>query len=71
MLQDSVADRAPEIDALVGSVVELGRLSQTPTAHINTVYAVVNLLARTMEAELRQVRLQLTPQNGDALPVQS
>ena len=71
MLQDIEAGLAPEIDALVGSVVELGRLSQTPTPDINTLYALVKLLARTMEAKLRQVRLQLTPQNGDALPVQS
>ena len=70
MLQDIEAGRAPEIDALVGSVVELGRLTQTPTPHINTLYALVKLLARTMEAERGQVRLQLTPQNGDALPVQ-
>ncbi len=46
MLQDIEAGRAPEIDALVGSVVELGRLTQTPTPHIDTVYALVKLLAR-------------------------
>ncbi|MDB5874338.1 MAG: ketopantoate reductase, partial [Ramlibacter sp.] len=34
MLQDIEAGRAPEIDALVGSVVELGRLTKTPTPHI-------------------------------------
>ncbi len=49
MLQDVEAGRAPEIDALVGSVVELGRLTQTPTPHIDTVYALVKLLARAME----------------------
>ena len=38
MLQDVEAGRAPEIDALVGSVVELGRLTETPTPHIDTVY---------------------------------
>jgi 2-dehydropantoate 2-reductase len=58
MLQDIEAGRAPEIDALVGSVVELGRLTQTPTPHIDTVYALVKLLAKTMEAERGQVRLQ-------------
>jgi 2-dehydropantoate 2-reductase len=58
MLQDVEAGRAPEIDALVGSVVELGRLTQTPTPHINTVYALVKLLAKTMEEERGQVRLQ-------------
>lgn len=59
MLQDVEAGRAPEIDALVGSVVELGRLTQTPTPHIDTLYALVKLLARTMEEESGQVRLQL------------
>lgn len=58
MLQDIEAGRAPEIDALVGSVVELGRLAQTPTPHIDTVYALVKLLAKTMEAEHGQLRLQ-------------
>ncbi len=59
MLQDIEAGRAPEIDALVGSVVELGRLTQTPTPHIDTLYALVKLLARTMKEESGQVRLQL------------
>jgi 2-dehydropantoate 2-reductase len=45
MLQDIEAGRAPEIDALVGSVAELGRLTQTPTPHIDSVYALVKLLA--------------------------
>jgi 2-dehydropantoate 2-reductase len=49
MLQDIEAGRAPEIDALVGSVVELGRLTQTPTPHIDTAYALVKLLAQSME----------------------
>ena len=57
MLQDVEAGRAPEIDALVGSVAELGRLTQTPTPHINTVYALVKLLAKTMQEECGQVRL--------------
>jgi hypothetical protein len=50
MLQDIEAGRAPEIDALVGSVVELGRLTQTPTPHIDTTYALVKLLAQTMQS---------------------
>ncbi|MBA4327556.1 MAG: 2-dehydropantoate 2-reductase [Polaromonas sp.] len=59
MLQDIEAGRAPEIDALVGSVVELGRLTDTPTPHIDTLYALVKLLARTIHEESGQVRLQL------------
>lgn len=58
MLQDIEAGRAPEIDALVGSVVELGRLTETPTPHIDAVYALVKLLARSMAEEGGQVRLR-------------
>ncbi|HSV47483.1 MAG TPA: 2-dehydropantoate 2-reductase [Ramlibacter sp.] len=58
MLQDIEAGRAPEIDALVGSVVELGRLTKTPTPHIDTVYALVKLLAKTMEEERGRVRME-------------
>jgi 2-dehydropantoate 2-reductase len=47
MLQDVEAGRTPEVDALVGSVVELGRLTHTHTPHIDAVYAVTKLLART------------------------
>jgi 2-dehydropantoate 2-reductase len=48
MLQDVEAGRAPELDALLGSVVELGRLTQTPTPHIDTVYGLTHLLARAV-----------------------
>jgi 2-dehydropantoate 2-reductase len=58
MLQDIEAGRAPEIDALVGSVAELGRLTATPTPHIDSVYALVKLLARAMEAGHGRLRLQ-------------
>jgi 2-dehydropantoate 2-reductase len=58
MLQDVEAGRGPEIDALVGAVVELGRLTGTPTPHIDSVYAVVKLLERTMCSESCQLKLQ-------------
>ena len=57
MLQDVEAGRAPEIDALVGAVVELARLTGTATPHIDTVYSLVRLLARTMRDQRGQVRL--------------
>jgi 2-dehydropantoate 2-reductase len=63
------AGRAPEIDALVGSVVELGRLTNTPTPHIDTVYALVKLLARTMEEH--QGRVQVQPMQSIAAPVRA
>jgi 2-dehydropantoate 2-reductase len=48
MLQDVEAGRSPEVDALVGAVIELGRLTKTPTPHIDAVYALTKLLAQTI-----------------------
>jgi 2-dehydropantoate 2-reductase len=48
MLQDIEAGRPPELEALLGSVVELGRLTHTRTPHIDTVYGLTHLLARTL-----------------------
>lgn len=48
MLQDVEAGRPMEIEALVGAVVELGRLTSTPTPHIDAVYACARLLAQTL-----------------------
>ena len=58
MLQDIEAGRAPEIDALVGSVVELARLTETPTPHIDSVYALVKLLAKSVDEARGQLRQQ-------------
>lgn len=58
MLQDVEAGRAPEIDALVGSVAELARLTETPVPHIDAVYALVKLLAEGMQAGQARVRMQ-------------
>src|ERR1700742_766429 len=49
MLQDVEAARTLEVDALLGSVVELARRTQIPTPHIDTVYALTKLLAKTLE----------------------
>ncbi len=46
MLQDLEAGRPMEIDALVGSVQELGRLTETPTPTIDTVLALIALRGR-------------------------
>ena len=60
MLQDVEAGRPPEISALVGSVVELGRITGTPTPHIDAIYAVACLLAKTLEDEKGRLRIQHT-----------
>jgi 2-dehydropantoate 2-reductase len=56
MLQDVEAGRDPEIDALVGSVIEIGRIVGEPTPHIEAVFALVKLLARTMREEKVYIR---------------
>ena len=61
MLQDVEAGRSLEIDALVGSVVELGRLTGVPTPTITAIYNATKLLDSTMSSEMIAVR-------GAALP---
>ena len=48
MLQDVEAGRLLEIDSLLGSVIELGRLTATPTPHLDAVYACTKLLGETL-----------------------
>ena len=45
MLQDLDAGRPLEIDALIGSVQELGRITATATPTIDTVLALITLRA--------------------------
>ena len=51
MLQDVEVGRVLEVDALVGAVVELGRMTGMPTPHIDAVYALTKLLDKTMQEE--------------------
>jgi 2-dehydropantoate 2-reductase len=44
MLQDIEAGRATELEALVGAVIELARLTDTPVPHIEAIYACAKLL---------------------------
>ena len=47
MLQDLELSRPLEIDAILGSVQELGQITKTPTPTINTVLAIIKLRAKT------------------------
>jgi len=49
MLIDVEAGRALELEALVGAVIELGRITDTPTPTIETVYALARGLAATLQ----------------------
>ncbi|MBN3927837.1 2-dehydropantoate 2-reductase [Nostoc sp. NMS4] len=52
MLQDIEAGRATEIDAIVGAVGELGKLTQIPTPYIDAIYASIKLLEATKQKSL-------------------
>ncbi len=57
MLQDVEHGRALELDALVGSVVELGRITGVPTPTINAIHAAVSLLNHTLQRQRGQLRV--------------
>ena len=57
MLQDIEAGRAIEKDALIGSVIELGRMVNLPTPHIDAVFACISLLSRTLADQKGQLKI--------------
>ena len=58
MLQDVEAGRPLELEALVGSVIELARLTDTPTPHLDSIYAGARLLARTLKDQKGRLVVQ-------------
>jgi 2-dehydropantoate 2-reductase len=58
MLQDVEHGRALELEALVGAVVELGRITETPTPNIDAIYAVTRLLGQTLAAQRGRLAIQ-------------
>jgi 2-dehydropantoate 2-reductase len=48
MLQDVEGHRPLETDALLGSVIEMARLTDTPTPHLDAVYALTKLLEKSL-----------------------
>jgi 2-dehydropantoate 2-reductase len=57
MLQDVEAGRAVEADALIGSVIELGRITNISTPHLDTVYALVKLLNKMLQDQHGKLRV--------------
>ena len=57
MLQDVEQGRPLELQALVASVMELGRVTQTPTPTIDAVCALTSLLAATLEKHKATLRI--------------
>lgn len=58
MLQDVETGRPLELDALVGSVLELGRLTGLPTVRLTAIHACVALLARTLGEPKGRLRIE-------------
>ena len=57
MLQDIEHGRAIELDALLGSVIELARLAKVATPHLDAIYAATKLLAETVARSGRGLSL--------------
>jgi 2-dehydropantoate 2-reductase len=51
MLQDLEVGKPLEIDGMLGVVIELGEQTETSTPSLNTVYALVSLLNKTVQEE--------------------
>ena len=58
MLQDVEAGRSLETEALIGSILEMARHTQTPAPAIEAVYALVKLLNKVIQAEGAGVRVE-------------
>jgi 2-dehydropantoate 2-reductase len=58
MLQDVEAGKALETEAIIGAVVELGELTETPTPTIRAIYQAVKLLNRTLAEEAVRIRAE-------------
>ncbi len=61
MLLDVEHGRALELEALVGAVVELGRITAVPTPTIEAIYATTTLLGRTLAAQRARLRAEALP----------
>ena len=58
MLQDVEAGRALELEALLGAVVELARITGTPSPNLDAVYALTRLLGQTLQAQGGRLSVQ-------------
>jgi 2-dehydropantoate 2-reductase len=59
MLQDLEAGNNLEIDALLGSVIELGQITQTPTPCLSTVFALTKLLNSRVQSSQSYLALPM------------
>ena len=62
MLQDLEVGKALEIDGMLGVVIELGEQTDTPTPAMNTVFALVSLLNKTVQEEGIKIAIETIQQ---------
>jgi 2-dehydropantoate 2-reductase len=58
MLQDIEAGRPIELEALVGTVIEMGKITNSPTPTIEVVYALASLLSRSLQEQKGKLRIE-------------
>jgi 2-dehydropantoate 2-reductase len=58
MLQDVEQGRALELEAILGSVVELARITDSPTPTLDAIYAVTSLLSHSLTQQGGKLALQ-------------
>jgi ketopantoate reductase len=58
MLQDVEAGRSLETEALIGSILEMAKMTNTPAPSIEAVYALVKLLNKVMLLEGGGVKVE-------------
>jgi 2-dehydropantoate 2-reductase len=56
-LQDVEAGRPLEIDSIMGAVIEIAKLTETPTPHIDAIYGTIGMLADVLYNNEAAVRL--------------
>ena len=64
MLQDVEAGRSLETEALIGSILEMARLTNTAAPSIESVYALVKLLNKVMLLEGGGVKVEKVEQGS-------
>jgi 2-dehydropantoate 2-reductase len=66
MLQDVEAGRSLETEALIGSILEMARITDTPAPAIGSVYALVKLLNKVMLTEGGAVKIEKPAAGAEA-----
>ena len=59
MLQDIEYGKDIELDALLGSVIELGEIAKIQTPHLKSIYACCNLLQNKIKSTCGRLKIDI------------